>query len=60
MTVPVYDWIAHHASIRGDKIAMEDLSTARSFTYRAFDQRVDRLASALHGKFDIGDRKSVV
>jgi fatty-acyl-CoA synthase len=62
MTVPVYDWIAYHASIRGDKIAMEDLATGRSFTYREFDQRVDRLAAGLRNRFEItrGDRVAVL
>jgi fatty-acyl-CoA synthase len=62
MTVPTYDWIAHHASIRGDNIAMEDLVTARSFTYREFDQRVDRLASGLRDRFGVGrgDRVAVL
>jgi fatty-acyl-CoA synthase len=62
MTVPTYDWIAYHSATRGDKIAMEDLATGRTFTYRAFDQRVDRLAAGLRGRFGVarGDRVAIL
>jgi fatty-acyl-CoA synthase len=62
MTVPTYDWIAYHASIRGDQVAMEDLATGRTFTYREFDQRVDRVAAGLHDRFGVarGDRVAIL
>jgi fatty-acyl-CoA synthase len=62
MTVPAYDWIAYHASTRGDKIAMEDLATGRTFTYREFDQRVDRLAAGMRHRFKVarGDRVAIL
>ena len=53
MTVPVYDWIAHHAATRGDCIAIADLATGRRFTYREFDHRVARLAAGLRTRFGI-------
>jgi fatty-acyl-CoA synthase len=62
MAVPTYDWIAYHAATRGDKIAMRDLATERSFTYREFDQRIDRLAAGLRDRFGVarGDRVAIL
>jgi fatty-acyl-CoA synthase len=62
MPIQTYDWIAHHASTRGEAIAMEDLATGRTFTYAQFDKRVARLASGLQERFGIarGDRVAVL
>ena len=43
--VRAYDWIAHHAANRGDKEAVRDLGTDRSFTYRDLDGRADAMAA---------------
>jgi fatty-acyl-CoA synthase len=42
-----YDWIAHHAGRRPGKLAIDDLQTARKFTYAELHHRTDRLAAAL-------------
>ena len=57
-----YDWIAHHAATRGDKEAMRDLASGRSFTYTEMNERTSRLASALRFDFGIGwgDRVAVL
>src|SRR5438270_12511054 len=47
MSFAYFDWIAHHAEVRGDKTALVDLATQRRLTYRAFDERIDRLATHL-------------
>ena len=62
MAVAAYDWIAYHAATRGNTIAMQDLATGRSFSYAAFDQRVDRLACGLRDRFGVarGDRVSIL
>ena len=57
-----YDWIAHHAAARGDKEAMRDLSSGRSFTYAEMNDRTSRLATALREDFALerGDRVVVL
>jgi len=47
MSFAYFDWIAHHAEVRGDKTALIDLATQRRLTYRALDERTDRLAAHL-------------
>ena len=47
MSFAYFDWIAHHAEVRGDKTALIDLATQRRLTYRALDERIDRLATHL-------------
>lgn len=61
-TTPSFDWIAHHAATRPDKLAMIDLHTERSFTYAQMNDRTSRLATALAEEFDIsrGDRVAVL
>ena len=49
MTFAYYDWIAHHAEVRGGRIAQIDLATQRRFTYAQMDERVARLAQHLSG-----------
>lgn len=62
MTTRSYDWIDHHAMIRGDQMAMVDLATDRSFTYTQMNNRTTRLAAALAADFGIGhgDRVAVL
>ncbi|WP_420132086.1 acyl-CoA synthetase [Rhodopseudomonas sp.] len=61
MSFAYYDWIAHHAEVRPDRIAVVDLATQRRLTYRALDERVDRLAAHLDGLgVGRGDRVAVL
>ena len=62
MTSPSFDWIAHHASVRGDKLAVHDLDSDRKFTYSQMNERTSRLAAALREAFSIkrGDRVAVL
>jgi fatty-acyl-CoA synthase len=57
-----FDWIAHHALTRPDKVATVDLASGRTFTYAEMDDRTSRLASALAETFDVGpgDRIAVL
>ncbi|HLY82178.1 MAG TPA: long-chain fatty acid--CoA ligase [Acidimicrobiales bacterium] len=61
MTVRSYDWIAHHAQVRPDKVAMVDLRTDRRITYAAMHRRVDQLCALLHRELGVaaGDRVAV-
>src|ERR1700736_1424702 len=58
MSVRSYDWIAHHAQVRPDKVAMIDLRTDRRITYVEMHCRVDRLCAVLHRELGVvaGDR----
>ena len=47
MSFAYFDWIAHHAELRGDKTALIDLATNRRLTYGTLDERMDRLARHL-------------
>src|SRR6185312_465187 len=62
MSVAYYDCIAHHARRRPEAIAAVDLSTGRTFTYQAFDDRIARLAAALQIECGIaaGERVAVL
>ena len=62
MATPHFDWIAHHAANRGDRLAMVDLATGRELTYATFHDRVGRLASGLRSAYGIGrgDRVGVL
>jgi len=55
MSTRSFDWIAHHASIRGDQIAQVDLATDRSFTWIQMNERTNRLANALAGELAVGE-----
>lgn len=62
MSTKSYDWIAHHARTRPDKLAQVDLGTNRRFTYAEMDDRCSRLAAGLrdaHG-IEFGDRVAVL
>jgi fatty-acyl-CoA synthase len=41
------DWIAHHARHTPDAVACVDLDSGRRHSYRAFNERIDRLAAYL-------------
>src|SRR4051812_35146707 len=47
MSFAYFDWITHHAEVRGDKCALIDLATQRRLSYRALDERIDRIAAHL-------------
>ncbi|AVT79635.1 acid--CoA ligase [Rhodopseudomonas palustris] len=61
MSFAYFDWIAHHAEVRPERIAVVDLATNRNISYRAMDERVDRLAAHL-ATFGVGrgDRVAVL
>jgi fatty-acyl-CoA synthase len=46
MSAPYYDCIAHHAMRQPRSLAAVDLATGRHHTYRAFDNRIARLAAS--------------
>ena len=58
---PYYDWIAHHAYRRPAQLAIDDLQTARKFTYADVDRRTAQLTAAL-GQLGIakGDRVALL
>ena len=62
MTIRSYDWIDHHARIRGGKVAQRDLGTDRAFTYADMNDRCNRLANALSSELGVefGDRVAVL
>jgi fatty-acyl-CoA synthase len=53
MASPSYDWIAHHAVVRGNKPAMCDLASGREFTYSEMNERTSRLATAFRDEFGV-------
>ncbi|PPQ37199.1 acyl-CoA synthetase [Rhodopila globiformis] len=62
MSIPYYDAIAHHAMRRPQSLAAVDLATGRRHTYKAFDDRIARLAGSFRSRFGIGpgDRIAVL
>src|SRR4051794_19566130 len=62
MSIPYYDCIAHHAMRQPESLAAVDLATGRRHSYRAFDDRVARIAASLRSCFGIarGDRIAVL
>ena len=58
MSVPAYDWIAHHARYSPKNVAIRDLYSNRTFTYAGFDERVSRAALYLINQLGVrrGDR----
>ena len=62
MAIPVYDWVRFHAEGHPAKLAAVDVGSGRHLTYGQLDDRVDRLARALHQQFGIGrgDRVAVL
>jgi fatty-acyl-CoA synthase len=57
-TDPVFDWLAYHAEFDPDRLAAVDLGTGRWLSYREFDGRATRLATALRERYGVehGDR----
>ena len=39
MAVKLYEWTAHHAGVRGDKVAIIDLDTGNELSYGELDER---------------------
>ncbi len=59
--IKAYDWIANHAHTRGEKEAIRDIGTGRSFTYSQLDRRVDALAAYMVSQeIERGDRVAVL
>lgn len=59
--VRAYDWISNHAQTRGEKEALRDLGTGRSFTYGELHRRVDALAAYMASiGMGRGDRVAVL
>jgi fatty-acyl-CoA synthase len=60
MTLPQYDWIAHHAEFSPDKIAQVCLHSGRRFSYAEMDARVEQLAAWMQREIGVvaGDRIS--
>ena len=52
-SVRAYDWLTHHANNRGEKEALRDLGTGRSFTYADLDRRAEAMAAYL-GSIGVG------
>ena len=54
----VSDWLHYQASYNPERLAAVDLTTARRFTYAAFNDRATRLATALRNTLGVlkGDR----
>ena len=61
MSVKHYDWVAHHANMRGDKVAIVDLDTGTELTYAELDQRASKLAAWMQSKgMAKGDRVAIL
>ncbi|WP_417518317.1 acyl-CoA synthetase [Minwuia sp.] len=62
MSVPAYDWIAHHAAYQADALATVDLHSGRRRTYAEFHRRVDRCALFLKAELGVakGDRVAML
>ena len=54
MTLPVYDWISHHARVTPEALAVVDLHSDRRQTYRQFDARIDACALFLRDGLGVG------
>ena len=61
MSFPYYDWIAHHAAMRGSHTALIDLASGRRFTYAQMNERVGRAAAAFRARgVGKGDRVCIL
>ncbi len=62
MSIPVNDWIAHHARFAPDQQAMHDLASGRRFNYQQMHERVERAALYLRDGLGVGngDRLAVL
>lgn len=54
MSVPAYDWIAHHAGYQPDALAIIDLHSMRRYSYAQMNARVDRCALFLSAGCGVG------
>ena len=56
------DWLGYHGRYDGKLIAAVDVDTGRRFTYREFNDRIQRLASGLRREYGIGkgDRVALI
>ena len=61
MSFAYYDWVAHHANMRGQHTALIDLATQRRFTYAQMHDRVGRAAAAMRARgVGKGDRVCIL
>ena len=61
MSIAAADWIAHHARVSPERVAIHDIASNRQFTYERFDGRITRLALYLHSLgVEVGDRVAVL
>ena len=62
MSVPYYDWLAHHAMRSPDKLAAVDLQSGRRFSYADYDRRTGSLAAFLGHNLGLepGERVAVL
>ena len=61
MSVNHYDWSAYNSYVRPNKIAIRDLTSNKSLTYKELDDRASRLASWLQSKnIKKGDRVAIL
>ena len=61
MSIPYYDCIANHAMRQPSSLAAVDLATGRRHSYRAFDNRISRLAGSFRSMgIGRGDRIAIL
>lgn len=61
MAVKYYDWLDQHETVRPEKIAIRDLDTNQSMSYRELNQRSKRLAGYLQKSgVKKGDRVAIL
>src|SRR5271168_1492214 len=61
MSIPYYDCIAHHAMRQPESLAAVDLATGRNHTYRAYNDRISRLAGSFRSQgIAAGERIAVL
>ena len=57
-----FDWLERRAELSGDKVAIEDMHTGKSLTYREMNYRASKLANAWVNKWGLrkGDRIGIL
>lgn len=62
MSIPVYDWLASYAQSNGEKTAVVDLASDRSFSWTRFNERTSKLAGYFkdHLQVQRGDRVGIL